>query len=124
VTQSSLSHMAHYLLELGRLPFAPTTCKPSLLAAAAVYLARASLNIRMEHPESSCDPNGIWTPSLEYYSGYSKNDLKDTVLTIHAYHLASESLTDLKATFAKYQSRKYLRVAIRTALPKEMLGFA
>jgi hypothetical protein len=123
VTESVFSNMANYLLELGRLPVAPTTYKPSLLAAAAVYLARVTLNLRCDHPNPSCDPNGFWTPSLEYYSGYTKDDLKETVLEIHTYHLTAESTTNLKSTFTKYRSRKYQRVALQTVIPKNNLGF-
>jgi hypothetical protein len=118
-----LYNLANYLLELGRLPVAPTTYQPSLLAAAAVYLARVTLNVRREHPDPSCDPNGFWTPSLEYYSGYSKDDLKETVWAIHGYHLTAESTTNLKSTFTKYRSRKYQRVAFQTVIPKDRLGF-
>ncbi|KAG7360486.1 cyclin-like protein [Nitzschia inconspicua] len=117
VTHSKLTNMANYLLELGRMPFSPTTHKPSLLAAASVYLARSALNLRSKRPDPSCDLEGVWTPSLEYYSGYSKEDLKETVSVLHAYHMAAESLTNLKATFVKYRMRKYQSVAYHTVVP-------
>jgi hypothetical protein len=120
-TKSVVADMANYLLELGRLPYAPVTRKPSLLAAAAVYLARKTLGICSQHCTST-DPEGIWTPTLQFYTGYSKADLKETVEDIHAYHISAEG-SSLKSTFAKYKSRKHQRVAFRTVLRKEDLGY-
>jgi cyclin A len=122
VTNSILTDMANYLLELGRIPFGPATRKPSLLAASAVYLARVTLGVRSSQLDAACDPNGYWTPTLAYYSGYSKQDLKETVLTIHAYQVGAEC-SDLKSTFTKYRPKKYNRVAIKTAQLQENLGF-
>jgi cyclin A len=122
VTKSVLVDTANYLLELGRIPFGPATEKPSLLAASAVYLARVTLGIRSKQPDLACDPNGYWTPTLEYYSGYSKQDLKETVSIIHAYQVGAEG-SNLKSTYAKYRPKKYNRVAIKTAVLKENLGF-
>lgn len=110
-------YMVHYLLELGRLPYAPITKKPSLLAAAAVYLARVTLGMGTgPHGE------GIWTKTLQYYTGYTKEDLKETVHLIHSYHLAAED-SSLKSVFAKYKNKKYRRVALKTVALKDALGF-
>mmetsp|Transcript_18689 Transcript_18689/g.38563 ORF Transcript_18689/g.38563 Transcript_18689/m.38563 type:complete len:733 (-) Transcript_18689:46-2244(-) len=129
--------MAHYLLELGRLPYGPAGAKPSLLAAAAVYLARVTLGIprAMEGAAESVFTSATdsdarsesavcyWTPTLEHYTGYTQGDLKETVLEIHKYHLAAESCT-LKAVFNKYKSKKYHRVALKTVVREEDLGFS
>ena len=114
------NHMVMYMLELGRLPYSPVTRKPSLLAAAAVYLARANLGIRSN--DTTLDPLGRWTRTLEYYSGYSKMDLKETVLAIHHYHLAAEEST-LKSVFTKYKAKRYLKVALKTVPNVEDIGF-
>lgn len=106
-------HMVSYLLELGRLPYTPVTKKPSLLAAAAVYLARVTLGI---------GGGEWWTRTLEYYTGYSKDDLKEVVLSIHSYQIASEDST-LKSAFTKYRNKKYRRVALKTVPREEDLGF-
>mmetsp|Transcript_53338 Transcript_53338/g.59643 ORF Transcript_53338/g.59643 Transcript_53338/m.59643 type:complete len:717 (+) Transcript_53338:110-2260(+) len=120
--------MAHYLLELGRLPFGPTGQKPSLLAAAVVYLTRVTLGIprtatsRLSSSLSGPDYDPYWTPTLEHYTGYSKCDIFETVLDIHAYHMAAET-SNLKAVFNKYKSKKFHRVALKTVVLKEDLGF-
>ena len=104
-----------YLLELGRLPYMPVTKKPSLLAAAAVYLARATLGL--------ADAIGdLWTKTLEYYTGYTKDDLKEVVLAIHSYQIAAED-SSLKSAFSKYKTKKYRRVALKTVPRREDLGF-
>ena len=146
---STFSDMAQYLLELGRLPFGPTGRNPSLLAAAAIYLARVTLGTprsmrgkgtpatagTTNHNDSTDDNNNnsnddvvdvdavmYWTPTLEYYTGYTKHDLYETVVEIHAYHRSAES-SDLKAIFNKYKAKKYHRVALKTVVLKEDLGF-
>lgn len=111
-----VQNLVLYLLELGRLPYSPVTKKPSLLAAAAMYLARCTLGIR------DADNGSVWTRTLEYYTGYSQADLKDTVLAIHGYHLAAEG-SSLKSVFSKYKSKKYHRVALKTVPRVEDLGF-
>lgn len=118
--KSFLIYMANYMLELGRLPYAPATRNPSLLAAGAVYLARVTLGIRS--PDRSVDAEGRWTPTLAYYTGYSKEDLEGTVLEIHAYHMAAETST-LKSVYTKYKAKKFKRVAWKPVALKEELGF-
>eukprot|EP00980_Cylindrotheca_fusiformis_P001706 scaffold388_cov114-Cylindrotheca_fusiformis.AAC.15 len=114
------SNMVMYLLELGRLPYGPVTQKPSLLAASAVYVARVTLGIQSK--DVSLDPNGRWTRTLQYYTGYSRDDLRETVLAIHGYHHAAED-SALKSVFAKFRSKKYHRVALKTVPRLQDLGF-
>lgn len=131
-THSVFRDMSHYLLELGRLPYGPTGRNPSLLAAAAVYLARVTLGIpralkdiaesgsaRSVSTYSSCLASSsdsdsdssldpflyYWTPTLKYYTGYTQSDLRNTVTEIHEYHMAAES-SALKAVFNKFKSKK------------------
>jgi hypothetical protein len=146
-TDSIFRDMVHYLLELGRLPYGPTGRNPSLLAAAAVYLARVTLGIpralkdaaesasavsnspTLASPsdsdsDSSLDPFSYnWTPTLKYYTGYTQSDLRDTVTEIHEYHMAAES-SALKAVFNKYKVKKFHRVAHKTVVRVEDLGFS
>ena len=117
---SLFRHMVMYMLELGRLPYSPVTKKPSLLAAAAVYLARANLGIWSN--DTTLDPLGRWTRTLEFYTGYSKADLKETVLAIHRYHLAAEE-SSLKSVFTKYRAKRYMKVALKTVPTQQDIGF-
>ena len=146
-THSVFRDMTHYLLELGRLPYGPTGRNPSLLAAAAVYLARVTLGIpaalknttessasitsnassSASFSESDTDLGSesfsyYWTPTLKYYTGYDQNDLRKTVLEVHEYHMAAES-SNLRAVFNKYKSKNYHRVALKTVVRVEDLGF-
>ena len=132
-TDSVFKDMVHYLLELGRLPYGPTGRNPSLLAAAAVYLARVTLGIPRalkDAAESASDSESnfdlrsyYWTPTLKHYTGYTQSDLRDTVTEIHEYHMAAES-SALKAVFNKYKGKKFHRVAHKTVVRVEDLGFS
>ncbi len=124
--------MANYLLELGRLPYGPTSSAPSLLAAAAVYLARITLGIPRAlrdadasssntDTRASLDPY-YWTPTLAHYTGYDQETLKDTVVEIHKYHAAAE-YSSLQSVFNKYKSKRYNRVALKNVVRLEDLGF-
>lgn len=105
-----------YLLELSRLSHDLSFCKPSLLAAAAVYLGRATVGLRSQDPNHAVHPLGIWTKTLQHYTGYSIEDLKDTVLTIHRYQLVAESTDNLRAAYFKYKSEDYHCASRRTAV--------
>lgn len=102
--------MVLYLLELGRLTYIPVTKKPSLLAAAAIYLARVTFNM---------EP---WSKTLEFYTGYKQKDLFELVTAIHSYQEAAEE-SSLKSCFNKYKLKKYCRVALKTVPRIEDLGF-
>jgi hypothetical protein len=116
-----LRNMVHYLLELARIPYELMAVKPSLLAAAALYLARATLGIR--DPTSSSNPEGsakFWTRTLQCYTGYSVDGLRETVRIIHQYHQDAES-SSLKAVFIKYGRSKFMQVSHKTVLREEEL---
>jgi len=118
---SVLRNMVMYLLELGRLPYELTGRKPSLLAASALYLARATMGLREHNTDHAVDRDGYWTKTLQHYTGYTTKDLKNTVLMIHEYQLAAEE-SNYNASFNKYRSRKFKCVSLRTVLRTEELG--
>lgn len=86
-----------YLLEIGRFSYDMTLKRPSLMAAAAVYLARATLGIKEgcgTGTTATCfdGTGGFWTPTLQHYTGYTIEELRDPVLHIYRYQLlAGES---------------------------------
>jgi Cyclin, C-terminal domain len=116
-----------YLIELARIPVALIDCPPSLVAAAAVYLARATLGLREEDPGRQANTNtnnknkGYWTKTLQHYTGYTVDDLQDTVLRIYEYQLQAEQLAI--APYIKYRSKARLHVSLKTVLRIEDLGF-
>ena len=96
-----------------------------MLAAAAVYLARVTLGIPRAIQIAEPEVDHItchWTPTLEHYTGYTQNDLEETVLEIHKYQMAAET-SNLKAVFNKYKEKTYNRVALKTVVRREELGF-
>jgi cyclin A len=113
--------MTMYLLELSRLPYKLSFVQPSLLAAAAIFLARATLGMRDK--EQALDDNGYWTKTLDFYTGYCLDDIKEVVLTIHRFQLAAaEGSLLVQKIFRKYHSSEYRKVSAKTVLRVEDLG--
>ena len=137
-------HLTLYLLELSRSSCALSHRKPNLLAAACVYLARATLGLRESlyqsrpvlqnitasgdagkrqnmHPKNN--RGAFWTKTLEYYTSYSVDDMTDTILQIHRLHTAAElSSTGKTPAFTKYKTDARFRVSLKTVVRVEDLG--
>ena len=113
-------HLCLYLLELSLLPLELTTVKPSLVCAAAIYLCRITLGLTDATQAAVGSLHGVWTKTLEHYTGYSVFDLEDVVKVLHTYHMSAEE-SSLKSVYAKYKVEKYSYVALKT-VPNE-LGF-
>lgn len=112
-----LRQLVLYLLGLSRHIYALCYRKPSLLAAAAVYLARATLQIRdHRYPDHAVHPEGFWTKTLQYYTGYSIEDMKDTVLKIHRWQLVAESTETLKGIFLVFKQDARYNAAKKTVV--------
>ena len=111
-----LREMVNYLLCLARLPCELMDTRPSLVAAAALYLARATLNIRnpVNHSSSQRDyPHTYWSPTLEHYTNYTPTHLRRSVLLIYRYQLQAQQLEI--AAYQKYKDTSKYRVALKTA---------
>lgn len=115
-----LRHMVYYLLDLSRLSYELVPVKPSLVAAAAVFLARATLGICEKDPSKAVDAHGFWTKTLRHYSGYSVEELKDTVQVLLTHHQDAEA-SNLKAIFNRYSKAKFMHVSTKTVLSHEHL---
>lgn len=98
-----------YLLELARVPFDLSYRPPSLIAAAAVYLARATLGMR------DAITGHIWTPTLAHTTKYKAEDLCDTVLILHKYQMVAERADTTIAMWSKYRKLDKLGVARKPA---------
>ena len=116
-----LRNMVYYLLELSRMPYELVSTKPSIMAAAAVYLARATLGIRSNAPEDE-ESDRIWTRTLQYYTGYTVKDLQGTIQILLFYHRRAEE-SPFKAVFNKYNKAKYMYVSTKATLTLDDLGF-
>ncbi|KAL6203725.1 hypothetical protein ACLB2K_027424 [Fragaria x ananassa] len=98
-----MRHMVFFLAELGALDYQTTIrYSPSMIAAAAVYAARCTLNKKT-----------FWTETLKHHSGYSEEQLRECAKALVGFHCkAAES--DLKAVYRKYSKPQYGAVAGRT----------
>lgn len=111
-----LRQVVMYLLALSRLSYQLSLCKPSLLAAAAVYVARATVGIRDSHPAHAVHPEGFWTRTLEYYTGYKREDIRDAVMIIHRYQLGAEKAENIKGIFTKFSKSSHHCASLKTAV--------
>lgn len=129
-----LENLCYYLLELSLLDYGLVGVRNSLVMASVVYLGRATLRITSQHfpPKTGSDASdqdsygtsAFWSPTLRYYTGYEKWDLKDVVTILHSLHATAEDRKDdLKAVYNKYRNKKYNRVALKTVVREEDLGF-
>ncbi|KAL7575029.1 hypothetical protein ACA910_010840 [Epithemia clementina (nom. ined.)] len=125
-----LREMVHYLICLARLSAELMDRRPSLVAAAALYLARATLNIRKGNQQPQLTPQQLslsssssygdypfwfWSPTLEHYTGYSPKELRRAVLLIYRYQLQAQHLG--VAAYDKFKDSSRFRVALKTARP-------
>ncbi len=134
-TNALVERLVVYLLDLSTLDYSLVTVKPSLVAASAVYLARASLGIReplpLFHEEgipTSSSPScrranrGFWSKTLEHYTGHDLWDMEDTVKALRKLQ-ENAATNSLKSIFSKHKSAKCMRVALRTVMNESDLGF-
>ena len=86
--------LGKYLLEISCLDHRFIAYPPSLIAAAAMYLARLVLE------------RGDWDATLSYYAGYTESEL-DPVFLLMVDYLHGPVIHD--AFFKKYASKKFLK---------------
>ena len=142
--------LVFYLLDLAVLEYKLVKKKSSLVTAAAVYLARATLGIReftissltsssplfQISPDNCGNHHGninsihgnlpktksYWSRTLEYYTGYEMKDLEDSVRLLHRLQRNAENC-HLVGIFNKHMGNKCKRVAMKTVLNEDDLGF-
>lgn len=113
-----MDYMVEYFLEIAMLYYKYVLLKPSLVAAAAVYLARATLGITDRESVNI----GFWSKTLEYYSGYDFNELESPVRHLHKAHSAVEE-GEYKTVYKKFAKSDTHSVSLKTVLAADMLGF-
>lgn len=114
-----LHDMLHYLLELSRFAHELVLRKPSLVAAGCLLLARATLKIsgKSSSGGGSINAKDCWNETLEYYTGYTVEDLKDTARILHSYQedagsSEAKKASTLEAVFQKFSEAKYMSVSL------------
>lgn len=97
-TNTRLTQMATYFMERTLQEYRMLQFLPSMVAAAAVNMAMRSLD------------HGQWNSTLEYYTGYSEEQLFPCIQTMEGIieHAPNASL---KAVFKKWSSTKFGAVA-------------
>jgi Cyclin, C-terminal domain len=123
ILSSPLRSMTLYLLELSRYSFRLSDHSASVIAAACVYLARATLGIQDVVPRS--DGGRYWTKTLEFYTGYNMDDMKVVVLCLHSLQISAESSSiGVAPAYGNYRTEAHFRVSARTVRRVEDLGFS
>lgn len=127
--------MVQYLLELSLMslaicgvPTEPSSSLPcptssagtytsQLVMASAVYLSRATLGIRESKNEAH-----FWSNTLIYYTSHDAYEMEATVTALHKLQNDAET-SEFRCIFNKYSKPQFLRVALKTVLRKDDLGF-
>ncbi|XP_007015340.2 PREDICTED: G2/mitotic-specific cyclin S13-7 [Theobroma cacao] len=92
-SDDKMEDLVFFLAELGLMQY-PTVvlCCPSMLAAAAVYAARCTL-----------DKSPLWSETLKHHTGYSEDQLKSWAKLLVKFH-ATAAESKLKAVYRKFSS--------------------
>lgn len=98
--------LARFILETSLMEYDLVDVKDSLLAASALMLAFIM------------QKSGDWTPTLEYYSSFSKTDLRETTQRLHTMLVRLQS-KNLKTIRNKYSHKVFYEVA-KTPLPARL----
>jgi len=106
--------LAKFALEVGLLEYSLVPVPGSEMAAAALFLALLVLE-----PDSA----SVWTPTLAYYSGYTRDQVLPTASKLAGCILKIfERSTKLQAVRTKYRSAKFHKVAELPQLRGEVLA--
>lgn len=107
--------MAKYFLEQSLVYYEMCHYPPSLIAAAAIYLAFLIIG-NDEEDEGKV----IWTDTLAHYSTYSKDDVLPAVYDIAAIIVNAEN-SKYQAVRKKYVHVKYMKISIRPELKSPIM---
>ncbi|KAK4481779.1 hypothetical protein RD792_012690 [Penstemon davidsonii] len=100
MTDSDVENMVYFLAELGMMNYATIIYCPSMLAAAAVYAARCTLN-----------KTPIWNETLKLHTGFSEVQLLDCAKVLVTSHSVAPE-QKLKGIYRKYSSLERGSVAL------------
>lgn len=107
-----LEFLGNYLAELTLAEYGFLQYLPSMIAASAVFMAKATL-IPTDKP---------WTSTLRHYSGYRPSELKECAKAIHDLQCNKKNCT-LPAVREKYRQHKFKCVATIAAPARIPLEF-
>eukprot|EP00986_Skeletonema_menzelii_P008419 scaffold3535_cov148-Skeletonema_menzelii.AAC.3 len=134
-TNDMMECLVMYLLDLSLLDYTFVSKKPSLVAAAAVYLARCTLGIReptamapsllhdeFDSPSFQREVEGYWSKTLQHYTGYDMWALEEPVKRLHTLQEGAET-SHLRSVYSKHKKAAHNFVALKVVVRKEDLGF-
>ncbi|TVU50147.1 hypothetical protein EJB05_01504 [Eragrostis curvula] len=108
---TTLVHLANYLVEMTLIDYGFLKFLPSVVSASAVFLARWTLN-QFDHP---------WNSTLEHYTSYKSSDLRFCVRALWELQ-HNMGNCDLKTIHEKYMLSKYESVAcLKSPEPPESI---
>ncbi|KAI4493666.1 hypothetical protein M0804_001842 [Polistes exclamans] len=107
--------MAKYFLEQCLVHYEMCHYSPSLIAAAAIYLAFIIFDSNDES-----ESKNIWTNTLEYYSTYTKEDILPVVRNI-AVIINEADKSKYQAVRKKYVNAKYMKISVRPELKSPII---
>jgi len=106
VTQHAL---AKYVLETILLDYTLVSLNPSLKAAVSLYLSLGILEERVD----------VWTPALQFYSGYSRDQVHAQVAGV-AECLKRAHSGKFTAVKTKYSSKQMMKIALNDDISKKL----
>jgi hypothetical protein len=116
-----ITGLAYYLLYLGRFITSDCAQKPSLLAAAVVFLCRATL--RIQSTDHTLCQYGLWTLPLLQCTGYTKADLKQTVLALWSLQATAGESQLFCSAFRIFNTDRYAQASVRRCPDFGNFGF-
>jgi hypothetical protein len=107
--------LLQYLCDFAMLYYHMLEYRPSMIAAAAIYLSRVMTN--------EAQP---WTPTLHHFTRFNAWELKACVMDLNRLHLAECELMETqrdkaKAVSEKYVSEKFLGVSATPSVDEKVL---
>lgn len=91
--------LARYILETSLLEYDFVPVRPSMIAAACLFLALPMKDLRSE-----------WTPTLVHYTGYTQEDVSELVASLNVL-ISVQPKKNLKTIHSKYSHPVFFEVA-------------
>lgn len=117
VSQGGLKSLmlSQFILEIGLLDIKTLNFLPSVLAASSLYISRKLLE--------NCPLEDLWSDEMEFYTGYSVDDLEDCVKLLYKTFkmVPNVSLTSSKR---KFSDKKYFGVSLEMYKKNEGYSFS
>ena len=96
--------LAKYTLEVCLLDYNLVAVPGSLMASSSLCLSLLLLD-----PSTSLDT--VWTPTLQFYSGYSPETVLDIVTKLASNMVKMDRTSKVQAVRTKHKSGKFMKVA-------------